>query len=218
MFRRYAIYFVPGGMWGDAGAAWLGWDNRSGRATAQPQGADPALTERPRKYGFHATLKAPFAIADGQTPDALLAATETHARRLQPIPLPSLQVSRIGRFFAFTAPDQKAPLSALAGALVRELDPFRAPLAEADLQRRRAARLTDAQDALLLDWGYPYVMEEFRFHLTLTGPLTDGPDPAEAIHAHFSEALGQGLTLDSVSIVGERTDGHFEQIARFDLA
>ena len=34
--------------------------------------------------------------------------------------------------------------------------------------------LTDRQEALLTQWGYPYVMEEFRFHITLTGAL----DPA----------------------------------------
>lgn len=217
MFQRYALYFVPDGPWGDAGAAWLGWDTRHGRAIAQTDVRQADLTARPRKYGFHATLKAPFRLANGATRDSLETAIAALARSLKPVPLASLQVSQIGRFFAMTAPGEQAALIDLSSAVVRDLDRLRAPLTEADLKRRRAARLTDRQDALLQAWGYPYVLDEFRFHLTLTGPVRDAPDPLPTIHAHFKDAAEHALILDSLSLVGERDDGRFEQIARVEI-
>jgi len=39
------------------------------------------------------------------------------------------------------------------------------------LARRRQAPLTPEQDRLLLAWGYPWVLDHFQFHLSLTGPL-----------------------------------------------
>lgn len=56
---------------------------------------------------------------------------------------------------------------------MRAFDPFRAPLSGADRQRRLAAPLSARQVAALDRWGYPYVFEDFRFHMTLTGPLPD---------------------------------------------
>ena len=53
------------------------------------------------------------------------------------------------------------------------LQPLAAPLTPVELERRRAAGLTPEEDALLLRWGYPFVLERFRFHLSLTGALRD---------------------------------------------
>jgi hypothetical protein len=88
-----------------------------------------------------------------------------------PVTIPSLEVRRLGGFIAVVPTEPSAALADLAAATVAALDPFRAPPSEAELARRRKARLSDRQEALLMKWGYPYVMEEFRFHLTLTGRL-----------------------------------------------
>ena len=54
--------------------------------------------------------------------------------------------------------------------------PFARPPGAAELERRRKAGLSAAQEKMLLRWGYPYVLDEFRFHLTLTGRLQpEGP-------------------------------------------
>jgi hypothetical protein len=45
------------------------------------------------------------------------------------------------------------------------------PLTEEELTRRRKAELTPEQDKLLVDWGYPWVLDEFNFHFSLTGSL-----------------------------------------------
>lgn len=220
MFTRYAIYFVPDAAWGDFGATWLGWKIHTGTNAETRNHGIPdhsALTDRPRKYGFHATIKAPFRLADTARVEDMHAQAITLCATLPPIPLTSLGLSRIGRFFALTAPAQQEALVALSGQVVRAFDPFRAPLTDAELARRRKSRLSDAQDALLGQWGYPYVMEEFRFHMTLTGPARY-PDLVEGqISAALQDILQIPLTLDALSLVGETEDGHFQQIERFAL-
>ncbi|MEM7641735.1 MAG: DUF1045 domain-containing protein, partial [Pseudomonadota bacterium] len=134
-WKRYAIYWLPGGSLGQAGATWLGWDVRTGIPVA---GADPC-TETPRKYGFHATIKPPFRLADGVTPNDLRSAAENLARQLAPVDLGRLTVRRLGRFLALT-PDVNP--GGLAARVVEGLDGFRAPSRPKDLARRRATGLT----------------------------------------------------------------------------
>ena len=217
MYTRYAIYFVPDGIWGDAGAEWLGWDCRTGTSPTTHVG-DSDATARPRKYGFHATLKAPFRLAAGAQEDALITFVDRCATSLGPISLSSLQVSQIGKFYAFTAQQEQSDLIALSSTIVHDLDPFRAALTDADIARRRASRLSAKQDALMLKWGYPYVMDEFRFHLTLTGPIGHSEPVQAAIATHFEKPIASGLQLDSISLVGERDDGFFEHVHRAALA
>ena len=57
-----------------------------------------------------------------------------------------------------------------------EFDAYRAPPDAAELAKRHAAGLTPRQAELLARWGYPYVLDEFRFHLTLTGPIADAAE------------------------------------------
>lgn len=217
MFTRYAFYFVPDGVWGDAGAAWLGWDNRTGTEIALATDDQTRLTDRPRKYGFHATIKAPFRLAGGRSETNLIEALDTLATDHTAISLNSLKIAQIGRFYAFTAPDEQAALVHLSSAAVRDLDPFRAPLTEGDLARRRASKLSTEEDAALVRWGYPYVMKLFRFHLTLTGPVRSEPSPLSHLQSWFSDALRNPLAVDSLSLVGEREDGRFVQIHRAHL-
>ena len=129
------------------------------------------LTADPRKYGFHATLKAPFSLAQGRTEAELFAACAAFAATPRAIPVIRPVVGSISGFIAVIPADPPAELIRLAADCVSEFDAFRAPLTEADRARRNPSRLTSAQRAHLDRWGYPYVMEEFRFHMTLTGRL-----------------------------------------------
>lgn len=102
---------------------------------------------------------------------------------------------------------------------MRDLDAFRAPAAEAELERRRKAGLSPRQDALLAQWGYPYVMEEFRFHMTLTGRLPkDRIDGWADIAQRHLPALPTPFVIDQIALCGERADGRFELIHRYTLA
>jgi putative phosphonate metabolism protein len=176
---RYAIYFIPEPRSELArfGAAWLGRDVETGRVCMQPavSGFAPdalaALTAEPRRYGLHGTLKPPVALAAGCTETEFLAAVEDFAAKREGFDLPPLQLASIGRFLALV-PSMSCPaVNALADACLEALDKFRRPPDAHELERRRVGGLTAKQDGYLLRWGYPYVSDEYRFHITLTGRL-----------------------------------------------
>lgn len=133
-----------------------------------------AATADPRHYGFHGTLKPPFALADGRTVDELLAAVAAFAKPRTAFAIERLELRLIDGFIALVPQKKTAALDALAAECVREFDALRAPADAVELARRRNAGLTPRQDEYLVRWGYPYVLEEFRFHLTLSGRLV-GP-------------------------------------------
>jgi len=176
---RYALYYAPEAEEALAawGAGWLGRDAATGAALAQPAvpGLTPEaladLTAEPRRYGLHGTLKPPFRLAEGRSEGELVAAAAALAAATSAFVAPPPRLAAIGRFLALI-PSAPAPaLHAAADACVRGLDAFRAPPPAAELARRRGAGLTAGQEAMLARWGYPYVLDEFRFHLTLTRRL-----------------------------------------------
>lgn len=215
MFTRYAVYFVPDGAWGDFGAAWLGWDCRRGTDVELIAPEYAALTERPRKYGFHATIGSPFRLATGCTQEQVAKATRELCAQMRPVPLRSLQLSRIWSFLALTAPDEWAELQGVSDRTIEALDTFRAPLTSAELARRRGNGLTDRQEELLARWGYPHVREQFRFHMTLTGPLKSLGEIEADLRGRLAELMETPLVLDTLSLLGEAEDGRFHEIARF---
>lgn len=176
------------------------------------------MTAEPRRYGFHATLKPPFRLREGCAAADLLAAVEVFAAARPPLVLPALRVARLGRFIALV-PERASPeLETLAAGCVVAFDRFRSPPGETELARRRSRGLTRRQEDLLVAWGYPYVMEEFRFHLTLTGPLD--PDLGESVlqilKEEFDPVCGAGFVLDALAVF-EQPDpaGDFEVVARY---
>ncbi|MEQ8366913.1 MAG: DUF1045 domain-containing protein [Roseicyclus sp.] len=223
-FKRYGLYVVPDGAFYDAGAAWLGWDSVAGRAVPQPRvaGLDAVrdMTATPGKYGFHGTIKPPFRLVAGQTAQTLDAAARSFCTSQPPVVIPEIEVRLLGRFVAVVCKTPSDALARLAGATVRALDPFRAPAPPDELQKRRAKGLSPRQDALLTQWGYPYVMEEFRFHLTLTGNLPgDSAEHARtALASHFAPHLPRPYVIDSLALMGEAEDGFFHLVHRYTLS
>ena len=176
-YPRYAIYYAaePGSALTRFGASLLGYDAYSGEELPFPDGVPPdwrELTQDPRKYGFHATLMAPMALAPGRTEAQLVGACELFADAARPVPLIRPVVDSISGFIA-VIPSQPSPeLERLAADCTRAFDFFRAPLTPEDRARRKPDRLTAKQCEYLDRWGYPYVMEQFRFHMTLTTRLS----------------------------------------------
>lgn len=176
---RHAVYFAPGreSPWWAFGASWLGRDDIRDAPVAQPAtGARSraeleALTAEPRRYGFHATLKAPFRLSGRHSGDDLVARLEHFAAGQRRIPLGRLEPLWMDGFVALVPAAPVAALQTMAAACVIELDDLRAPMTPTERERR----LVDAQDPrgreLVELYGYPYVMERFRFHMTLTGPV-----------------------------------------------
>lgn len=176
---RYALYYAPApdsALW-RFGSTTLGYDALMAEDIpfAVPAGCDaaewPELTTEPRRYGFHATLKAPFELADGRNEEGLRAFARNYAAGLESVTLAGLSVAALGSFVALIPSEPSEELQRFAFALVQAFEPFRAPLSEADLARRLKSPLTPAQHAYLQAFGYPYVGDAFRFHMTLTGSL-----------------------------------------------
>jgi putative phosphonate metabolism protein len=174
---RYAIYFAVAAAsdLNRFGAKLLGYDAYEAADLPFPDTIERPdwreLTEDPRKYGFHATLKAPMSLASGKTEAELVAACESFAGTPRPIPAIKPVVDAISGFIAIVPAEPSPELQRLAADCVTAFDPFRAPLTPADRERRNPSKLTPRQREHLDAWGYPYVMEDFRFHMTLTGRL-----------------------------------------------
>jgi len=225
-YRRYAVYYTPSdGPLARFGAKWLGWDIATGRAVARTEPAGlpaplGAITEAPRRYGFHATLKPPFRLAPGHSVQALDTALARLSGQMPPLPLDGLGLASLGGFLALVPRGETASLGGLAAMVVETLDAFRAPPAPDEIERRRAAGLSLAQEALLARWGYPYVMEEFRFHMTLTGRLERAQiAPVRAVlEAALDGVLPAPFVLDGLSLVGEDAQGRFHLVHRHTLS
>jgi hypothetical protein len=215
---RCAVYFVPdiGSDWWQAGSAWLGRCAATGQRMAQPPlpGISPnaqwAATAEPRRYGWHATLKAPFKIMPGENLRSVMGALEALADTLTAFDLPTLQVSTQGGFIALRPEGDVTQINRTAEACVKELHPLAQPLSEADVARRRQAPLTAEQDRLMLAWGYPYVLHAFEFHLSLTHTLEGMSEDMrtawqQAAQAHFAP-LG-GCRFDRLALFIEPQRG-----------
>ena len=211
---RYAIYFTPGPehQLTRAAGLWLGRDVIGGRDHAPPEHGlltaqeHAQLTAEPRRYGFHATMVAPFRLAAGASAQDLTQTLMSFSAGRISFDIPRLEISRIGAFYALVPARETPPLAQLAGDAVRAFAPYRAPLNAAEIERRRPDRLTPNQQANLRNWGYPYVFEEFRFHMTLTGPTQhhDRGRIEQALHQWFDPVPDGKVAVEALALFTER--------------
>ena len=79
--------------------------------------------------------------------------------------------------------------------------------------------VTERQASNLDRWGYPYVFDDFRFHMTLTGPLT-ADDRGRALawlKAEFaSRPAAHALVLDRL-VIAHQAGGAFRIIRSAQL-
>lgn len=214
---RYALFLapLPGDELDTAAAHWLGRDVYADTELQQTGGDDigadehAALTRTARRYGFHGTMKAPFRLADGAHETDLVNAFNGYNLTAPAIPAPKLRLGNLDGFFALV-PDGPAPeIDALARDLVVAFDPFRASLSEAEIARRNPAQLAPEERANLERWGYPYVMESFRYHMTLTNrvPPPQQPRVEAALASRFGDIVRAPLTGLALALFVERTPG-----------
>lgn len=219
-FRRFAVYHLPDGALGDFGASWLGWDVRAGAAVAHPDDLSDAaeVTQTPRRYGFHATLKAPFRLAQGREVQELALALRMICDRLAPFAL-ELAPSRDWGFAALRPRHQPPELIALESSVVTRLDEFRAPLNTEEYDRRRPDALPAQARKHLDHWGYPFVLDLFSYHLTLSGALV--PEAAGTLLAELSPRLAPliaaPMPVAAAALVGEDETGFLHLIEEFPL-
>jgi len=225
-FERYAVYFAPpaGHPLAAFGRDWLGWDAVAGEACERAsvdvltEEQWRRFTEAPRRYGFHGTLKPPLRLSEGETVEAFAGAVASLARRKEPFLLGRLRLARLGRFLALIPSDPPSDLALLARDCVMELDRFRTPASDAELARRRKAGLTSRQEEYLMRWGYPYVLDEFRFHLTVSSALADSEiDVVQPVLERLLEpVLIQPVAVSEICLFGDPGSGaNFKLLQRF---
>ena len=214
---RYAIYYTPPehAPLTRIASSWLARSAFGGDCPAPRHASHMPATEiafhtaAARRYGFHATLMAPFTLAERETGDALIASLAAFCRTARPVILPRLELRRLDGFFALMPKAQNLELSALADLIVATFDRFRAPLSESQSARRAASSLAPSQLRNLMRWGYPYVFEDFRFHMTLTGRVdeADATRVRRAIEEHFGSLLEEGIEIASLALFLEPEPG-----------
>ena len=225
---RYALYAVPRPETALAlfGARWLGWDIETGSEVSplEMAGLPPALhtavTDEPRRYGLHGTLKAPFRLLEGWSEaDLVVAAAEFASRRIA-LSASLLRLETLSSFLALRTRERSPELDSLASECVVWFERFRAPLTEAEVSRRRLGNLSPAQDDMLVRWGYPFVFDEFRFHMTLTGSLDAElrTRVSAALAPRLDDILGAPFELtDLVLVVEPEPRARFRVLRRFPL-
>jgi hypothetical protein len=212
--QRWALYFSPDTELGHLGREWLSH-------VFEPASA---WTSTPRRYGFHATLKAPFRLAPGFDSTSLIAAVAEWAAEQRPFDVP-LSVQWLGDFLALRPrPGVSVDrLNRLSASAVERLDGFRAEMSAAERERRVAlprSPLTAREHELLDRWGYPYVFEAFRFHCTLTGflPSDRKVELFSLAERTFNRVLSEPVPIDQVVLVKEPAPGaNFVRVRSFPL-
>ncbi|MDS9466163.1 DUF1045 domain-containing protein [Paracoccus sp. MBLB3053] len=222
-FTRLAIYHMPEGDLGEFGSAWLGWDARRAATVPRPQidnlpASPQELTSTPMRYGFHATLKAPFRLAAGHDLDDLMRQIELVCDHLAPFTL-DLELRADWSFVALRPRNRPAELMALEQALVTRLDHLRAPLSPQERDRRNPDKLPERARMHLEHWGYPFVLDLFNYHLTLSNSLSPETEEQlrEALAPVIAPLIAEPMPVRSVALLGEDKSRHMRVIREFPL-
>ncbi len=219
---RIAVYYAPNpnsDLWRLA-SSWIGRDAFTGAEL--PLQTDESIIKFPRHYGFHATLKPPFALRNGISIDTVAEAAARFAAGRRSFAMPRLEVSQLGSFLAITAAESSAELSALAADCVRDFEVFREPLTAEEAAARRKGIDDPRQLELIERWGYPYVFDQWKFHMTLTSSLLDRQALVathEELSFEFAGVLSQAVVCDAICLfVQEHRQAPFRVLQRFPFA
>jgi len=229
MMPRYAVYFSPAitSPWWAFGAGWLGRNEYSNLPLEQAKleeissEALYAMTQSPRRYGFHATLKAPFHLKSNYGEADLIENLALLSKQLQPVELSALCAVKMGDFVALVPQGMSTQLSDLAEKCVTEIDDMRAPLTEFEIARRNVDSSDVRGQFLLEKFGYPHVLERFIFHFTMSGRVT--PQEADSLIKKVMNPVAllnqkSPLVLDRLCLFVEDSPGvPFRRIADMAL-
>ncbi|WP_375002104.1 DUF1045 domain-containing protein [Aeromicrobium sp. CTD01-1L150] len=204
---RYAVYALPGALGPDDAAEAVRLRDAAQAWYAREEFCD--LTVDARRYGFHATLKAPFRLAEDRTEAELRTAADVFAADRAALVVPALEPRPFGPLRALVPQREEPAIDALAAAAVREFERFRAPPGEAEPGRRRAGQMTPRERELFRRWGSPHVLDEFRFHLTLTDPVPEerAAEVDAALAVHFAQTAGVDVALRAIALFVEPEPG-----------
>lgn len=215
---RFALYYTPAPstlLW-QLGCSWLGRDALVDRDIPQvgcpdlPPKIMERLTAQARRYGLHATLKPPFKLHRDAKLKDLQRALQDFVSVQSPFSIGRLRLSQIMGFLCLRPENPPKELGTLASTCVKHFDGYRAALSPTELAQRNLTALKHSEKTNLLRWGYPYVLDEFRFHLTLTDPISD-TSTTELLQArlnqHFDAALKAPIRIDAITLCIEPSPG-----------
>ena len=226
-FSRYAVYFSPpaDSELSKFASSWLGWDAQSAKKISHPIFKDltsdiSELTKKQSCYGFHGTLKPPFSLANTKNESELKAAILELSQSIKKFEISAVSLQLINGFAAVVAKYENNEIKNLAKRCVQELDSFRRPESLKVVQKRRSTGLSKNEEFNLQRWGYPYVMDNFQFHLTLTRKLNpeESKNVMEVLASELNEVLSIALPVRDICLFGEsHTSGNFQIIESFPL-
>jgi len=227
-FSRYAVYYSPseGSALFKFGASWLGWDTIKAKKVARPIFENLSfeiteITEFQSRYGFHGTLKPPFALVKNRSLFELKHALSKLVGTIRQFEIPEMSLKVVDGFVALVPKVKNDRIGFLANKCVEYLDNFRELESIEEIEKRRAVELSSSQEYNLKKWGYPYVMNDFKFHLTLSGKLKLEVANAviEFLNSELQCVLNSPFPVDAICLFGERaSDQKFQLIKRFPLA
>lgn len=215
---RFAIYYAPSSsslLW-SLGRQWLSHNGPAEKGiipnsfSCFTAARLAEITDSPRHYGLHGTLKAPFRLAKHRDEEELHSCLNSFVRQHKPFVTPPLCLRLLNDFFCLCPERRSIEIDTLAAECVQVFDEFRAPLNQIELDRRKADALTEDEKHNLFTWGYPYVMEQFRFHITLTDRIDDEHEREllqTCLGDFFAPVLGEPLTVDGISLFVEPSPG-----------
>lgn len=216
MPARYALSYVPenGTPLAELGRMWLGRDIYSEETQDQPivLGIVPdrvaELTKWRRSDGLHSLLKPPFQLNPATSLDSLIATAHIFVRHLEPVEIPQLEISVIGKFIALTPTIPSRRIVELAAQCVRIFDGYRQPFKVDTNTRYIREKLTVYQNRMLKHWGYPFVMEEFQFFLPMTDRIEDDKERdtlTKALAQLCKPTIAHPLSITALTIIGQET-------------
>lgn len=215
---RYAVYFcpAPASALAALGRDWLDTTLAPDGIPGLPRARWNALLADVRRYGWHATLRSPFTLTSDHDLSDLRKALLTVAQSHAPMTI-ALRLSRLDSFIALRPTTECIAVDALAAACTEAVEPLRAPLAEPEFQHR--VRALDAIETHYLQrYGYPYVFDRYRFHMTLSAPATIDEERALQRWLAMRAAMLPTARIDALSICVEPSPGAaFEPLERIAL-
>jgi len=234
-YSRYAIYYAPPkeSSLEEFGRYWFGWDPINAKSINNKQrinylngfgiknlkNIDKNVLIA-RKYGFHGTLIPPFKLNKNYSTNTLFKKTEEIAKKLKKFKFYKFKLKKINNFYAFVQNKKNNNINKLSNRLVRELFKFRSPLTKKEIDRRNPSKLSKLQLNILYKWGYPYLMSEFNFHMTLASEVTGNKLYLELkkIERNKEIILNEINNFDKIYIFGENQKGMFENLENFSLS
>ena len=226
-YKRYAIYYVPSenSELDLFGKCWLGWDPYKGVETTKSDLSKlpsfkkfSSLVLTPKQYGFHGTIKAPFKLKNEYTYNDLENKVREISKQIHSFYFDQLIIKKLGNFIGLI-PTNNLKINAVSNKFVEELDYLRDELSESEIKKRKPHKLTSNQKQMLFKWGYPYVFDEFKFHLTLTSKLNvvEIDEVFRSLQNILKQVNLNKISFNNICIFGQKNDEKFYFVKRFNF-